>query len=249
MGTAEATQGSLLDGRLTFRQPATGYRTAIDPVLLAAAVPARAGDQIFEKGIGAGAAALCLLARVPGCTIIGEETDPVAAALASDNATANGMDGRLVVRSPAAGQDTLAADRQAFDHLMSNPPFWEAGSGNRSPHPAKAAAHHEGHIGIDRWVADLCRNGKRRASITMIYPAARAAVLITALSPLAGDLCLYPLWPKRGRPAKRLLVQARVGGKGPAHVLPGLVLHAEDGQFTEEAEAVLRGGQAIDLAG
>ena len=34
------TEGRLLGGRLIFRQSATGYRTAIDPVLLAAAVPA-----------------------------------------------------------------------------------------------------------------------------------------------------------------------------------------------------------------
>ena len=39
---ARVTDDSLLGGRVALRQPAEGYRVAIDPVLLAAAVPAAA---------------------------------------------------------------------------------------------------------------------------------------------------------------------------------------------------------------
>jgi len=245
MAKAETTKGYLLNGRLSFRQPATGYRTAIDPVLLAAAVPAKDGDRIFELGVGAGAAALCLLARVPGCTVTGEEIDPIAAALAVDNSTANGLAKRLTVRSPPQMQG--GSPERGFNHLMSNPPFWRAKSGNRSPYPSKASAHHEGEIGIDKWMRDLCRRGARRATVTAIYPAARVIDLVTALSPLAGSLSLFPLWPKERRQAKRVLVQARLGSMGPARLLPGLVLHSEDGRYTKEAEAVLREGKGIDL--
>ncbi|MCY4239894.1 MAG: methyltransferase [Rhodospirillaceae bacterium] len=246
MAKTETTRGYLLNGRLSFRQPAKGYRTGIDPVLLAAAVPARDGDRIFELGVGAGAAALCLLARVPGCTVTGEEIDPIAAALAVDNSTANGLAKRLIMRS-SSPQIQDGPPERGFDHLMSNPPFWRATSGNRSPYPSKASAHHEGEIGIDKWMRDLCRRGGRRATVTAIYPAARVTDLVTALSPLAGDLSLFPLWPKERRQAKRVLVQAHLGSMGPARLLPGMVLHSEDGRYTKEAEAVLREGKGIDL--
>ena len=36
---AEVTEDRLLNGRVRLRQPAEGYRAAIDPVFLAAAVP------------------------------------------------------------------------------------------------------------------------------------------------------------------------------------------------------------------
>ncbi|MBF0393554.1 MAG: methyltransferase, partial [Alphaproteobacteria bacterium] len=59
------TDDTLLDGRVRLRQPTHGYRAAIDPVFLAAAVPAGAGQRVLDAGCGAGAALLCLCARVP----------------------------------------------------------------------------------------------------------------------------------------------------------------------------------------
>ena len=41
---AETSLDHLLGGRVALVQPATGYRAAIDPVLLAAAVDAGAGE-------------------------------------------------------------------------------------------------------------------------------------------------------------------------------------------------------------
>ncbi|MDH3738917.1 MAG: methyltransferase, partial [Alphaproteobacteria bacterium] len=59
------TEDWLLNGRVRFHQPTNGYRVAIDPILLAATVVARAGDRALELGCGTGAAALCLHHRVP----------------------------------------------------------------------------------------------------------------------------------------------------------------------------------------
>src|SRR5262249_12899350 len=95
------------DGRVKAAQPATGFRSGLDAVMLAAAVPGRAGERALELGAGAGTASLCLAARVPGLTVTGVEIDPALAALAKDNAAANGLDGRRefrgggCVRSPA----------------------------------------------------------------------------------------------------------------------------------------------------
>ena len=47
------TRDTLLDGRIALHQPRDGYRAAIDPVFLAAAVPAPAGSRVLELGIGA----------------------------------------------------------------------------------------------------------------------------------------------------------------------------------------------------
>ena len=83
------TEDSLLGGRVRLRQPAEGYRAAIDPVLLAAAVPARAGEAVLDAGAGTGAATFCLAARVPGCRIVGLEIQRPLQRLASDTARYN----------------------------------------------------------------------------------------------------------------------------------------------------------------
>ena len=52
------TEGTLLGGAIRYGQPKTGYRTGIEPIFLAAAVPAHAGNQVLEAGTGAGAGLL-----------------------------------------------------------------------------------------------------------------------------------------------------------------------------------------------
>jgi len=79
-----------LGGRLTVAQPKTGYRAGVDPVLLAASVPAGRGESVLELGCGVGVASLCLAARVPGLKITGVEIQPDAAILDAQNAKHNG---------------------------------------------------------------------------------------------------------------------------------------------------------------
>jgi tRNA1Val (adenine37-N6)-methyltransferase len=50
MTTIETTFDAFLGGRITLEQPTKGYRAGVDPVLLAASVPARAGQSVLELG-------------------------------------------------------------------------------------------------------------------------------------------------------------------------------------------------------
>ena len=78
----ETTNDLFLGGKVTALQPAKGYRAGIDAVLLAASVPAKAGETVLELGCGVGVASLCLAARVEGVEITGVELQPEYAALA-----------------------------------------------------------------------------------------------------------------------------------------------------------------------
>jgi len=70
---AATTEDRLLNGRVRLRQSADGYRAAIDPVFLAAAVPPGGPCSVLDLGCGAGAATLCLLAR---CLRPDSQVDP-----------------------------------------------------------------------------------------------------------------------------------------------------------------------------
>ena len=48
--------------------------------------------------------------------------------------------------------------------------------------------------------------------------------------------------------AKRVIVRALAGTKGPLRLAAGLVLHKENGRHTAEADAILRHGGALRLA-
>jgi tRNA1(Val) A37 N6-methylase TrmN6 len=220
-------------------QPATGFRAGLDAVMLAAAVPARAGEQALELGAGAGTVGLCLAARVPGVAITGVEIDPALARLACDNAAANGMTARFIAADVFALPPKLKRD---FDQVFSNPPFH--GEGLRPADAARATAL------MDRgrlrdWLRAALQRTVSGGFFTAILRADRLNEALTAL-PERGVI-VFPLWPRAGVAAKRVIVQARKGSRAPFSLAGGLILHDGAGAWTAEADTVLRCGMALAL--
>ena len=91
------------------------------------------------------------------------------------------------------------------------------------------------------WARFLAAALRPRGSLSLILPAARLDAGMAALAAAGcGGTRLVPFWPRSGAPARRVLLQARRGGRGPARIGAGLVLHESDGRFSAAAEAVLR---------
>ncbi len=242
------SEDALLGGRVRLRQPVAGYRAAIDPVLLAAAVPAEPGEQVLDVGCGVGTAALCLAARVPGCRVFGIEIQRDLVRLAVDNVALNGAEGRVdvMVGDLTSPPPRLAAG--SFDHVMANPPYLEAGAEESAPDAAKAAATVESAGDLADWVGFCVRMARHKASVTFIHRADRLDALLAHLRAKAGGIVVFPLWPDANgeRPAKRVIVQARKGSGAPLRLAPGLALHA-GGAFTPSADAVLRAAAPLNL--
>jgi tRNA1(Val) A37 N6-methylase TrmN6 len=236
----------LLGGRVRLRQPLHGYRAAIDPVLLAAAVPAVEGDSVLDLGCGVGAAALCLLARLTGVRVTGLEVQPELAALARENAASNGFADRFtVVEGSLLAPPPLVQD--GYDHVMTNPPFLAEGSGTRAPVLSKATANmEEGEVDLGAWIKAAAKLLRPKGRLALIHRADRLGEVLNALGRRGlGEVRVLPLWPRAGRPAGRVIVTARKGVRTPLELLPGLVLHGEGGAYTEAAEAVLRRAEGV----
>lgn len=229
------------------RQPVFGFRAAIDPVLLAAAIPASEGEAILEAGLGTGAAALALLARVPGARVVGIERDPELAEIARDNAGLNGVAERLaVVCGDVADRATsrAAAVLGPFRHAMANPPYFRGGA--PSPDRLKQGAAQEcANAPLALWIAVLARRLLPRGTLTVILPPERLVEALAAFKTAGlGSTILFPFWPRAGAPARRVIVHGVKGGRGPLRLCAGLVLHEGEG-FTAQAQAVLRDGAAL----
>lgn len=240
----EITEDRLLDGRVLLRQPEEGYRAAIDPVLMAAAVAASEGEMVFDLGSGVGAASLCLAARVPGCRVFGLEMQPNLVALARQNIEINGFTGRVESMIGALQSPPPRLAPGSFHHVMTNPPF-NASEGTPSGNAGKDAANREGEVDLAAWMRFAVNMLRPKGSLTVIYRADRLDDLLAALHKKVGEIVITPLWPKRGRPAKRVLLKARKGIASPLILSAGLVLHEEDGRYTQLADDVLRRAKAL----
>lgn len=245
----EVTQDSLLDGRVRLLQPRRGHRVGSDAVLLAASVAAEAGEVVYDLGAGVGAVGLMVAARA-GASVVLVEREPFLVGLAHRNIGLNGFDERVKavaadILAPAAARRVAGLARESADMVVTNPPFLEEASARVSPSALRAAAHHLPQRGFERWIAaaaDLLKPGGRLA---LIHRADRLDLCLARLGRGFGEIAVRPVHPRAGEPAIRILVTAVKGSRAPPRLVPALVLHAQAGGFTAEAEAVHRGERLL----
>lgn len=241
------TRDAFLGGRLVIEQPRAGYRAATDPVFLAAACPAKAGDSVLELGCGVGTAALCLAARVPGVVLTGVERQGDYAALARSNAAVAGVEMGVVEADLALLPADLRA--QSFDHVLANPPFFAAGDGTAARDPGREAANRE-ETPLPVWIATARARLRPKGWLTLIHLAERLPECLSALEGF-GAVSVLPLQPRPGRDAGRVVIRARKGARAPFRLLAPLTIHEgtahgrDAPDYSPIAEAVLRHGAAL----
>jgi tRNA1(Val) A37 N6-methylase TrmN6 len=251
--TAGFTDDAVLGGSLRLKQPARGHRFGHDAILLAAACPARAGDQVVDLGAGVGAAGLALAARVDGCIVTLVEIDPALAALAADNAQRNGLAARVraVALDSAAPSRAFAAAglrQESVARVLMNPPFNAAMRQRVSPDRSRRLAHVAGAATLSVWVKTAARLLRPRGTLSLIWRADGIAEVLAALAPAFGSVMVLPVHPKPDASAIRILARASKAGRAPLELLPGFVLADRSGRPTPEAEAVLRAKSGLPLA-
>ena len=254
--TREVTRDAFLDGRFTASQPKSGPRAAIDALFLAAAVPAVPGKKqhILEAGAGSGVASLALCARVVDVRVTGVEIQTGFVEMARENAALNDMHDRLHfleadVTSAWTDLERAGLQRESFDHAAANPPYYVRGTIREPAEPATARAYGSDPDDLERWIKFLTTIVAPGGTVTLIHRPQLLAELLDLLKGRFGGLRVFPLFPSEGSAATRVLVQGVKGSKAPLELLHGMILHEAGGGYTLEADAVLRGGQALELTG
>jgi tRNA1(Val) A37 N6-methylase TrmN6 len=249
------TEDTFLGGALQVLQPADGYRAGLDAVLLAAAAPLFCDrvQQVLDVGAGAGVVGLAIACRLSTAEVTLLEKETALAELAGANIARNGLTDRVRILNgdatiPLGRQPHLGALAEAFDHVLANPPYQIEGTGTPAATHLKAAAHSMPRADLDSWLRFMAAMTRPGGSATMIHRAESLGPVLTAFSGRFGRLLVFPLFPRAGEPAHRVLVQGIKGSRAPLRLMPGLVLHEAGHGFRPEVDAILRGGSALDLA-
>lgn len=213
----------------------------MDAALLAATCDAMPGQRVLEPGCGVGGALLAAATRRADALFQGVERDDVAAMLAGENVSLNGLAARVGVMKGDVEAGFRALNLPVFDAVMANPPYFDDPNALRAPSPTKSGAW-MADGGLAAWTGFCLKAVREGGTITMIHRADRLADILALLAPKAGSFRIRPVAPFVDAPAKRVIVRAIKTGKAPLVLLPPLVMHDRDGgKHTVEAEAILRG--------
>ncbi len=242
------TQDDFLGGQVQIWQPRQGYRAGVDPVLLAAAIPAQAGERVLELGCGGGQALLCLAARVPGLVLTGVELQAEYADLARRNAAQNGQEIAVIEGDLAALPAEL---RQCqFDHVLANPPYYRAGAHSPAEDVGRQIAL-GGDTPLECWVETAAKRLGHKGYLHMIQRADRLPEMLTASTGVLGSIEVLPLAARAGRAAELVLLRARKGGRADFRLHAPLILHEglrhlkDEESYRPEISAILRRGAAL----
>ena len=176
------------------------FQLSTDSMVLADFCTLPPRSAVCDLGCGCGSLSLLLCGKYPQAQLTGMELQEEAAALAQENAVQNGLSDRLRILCGDLREHRTLLPHSSFDAVVSNPPYYPAGSGGVSDSPALAAARTERFCTLD----DLCacaawllRSGGR---FFVVHKPERLAELICALS------------RRRLEPKRLRLVRHQAGG-------------------------------------
>lgn len=247
--THSAEKIHLLDKKVALWQPAQGYKASTDSVFVAAACPVKAGQTVLDMGCSAGNITFPLLWRVPKAVITGLDIQQDYLDLAIKNKEESFPHSQLDFIHADIRNFTIANARQRFDHVVTNPPYLEAGTHLTSPDKGKAIAR--GHNAAENtqtlkeWLDTAHSVLKSGGTLTLIHRADTTDDIIRRLGKRFGAIDIFPLYSKRGQDAKRVIIRAIKDRKTPSRLRAGIIVHNNDGTYTADADNILRSGAPI----
>lgn len=229
---------------ITMIQPENGFRLGADSILLAQFLSLPKGAKVADLGSGCGTLGLLLCASDAACAVTGVEIDGEAHRLALENIARNGLEGRLSSVPGDVREIRALLPAGSFSCVISNPPYFPAGSGTASRENAAARSEKTLSIGeLCAAAAWLLPNGGRFA---LAYRPERLCDLFCAMRE-------HGVEPKRVQfvrhsadsPVFLALVEGRRGGRPGLTFLPDFCVYTPDGAETEAYRAACHRGEQL----
>lgn len=252
MNDVDFTSDNFLGGRLVLKQPKKGYRVTSDSVYLAAAIAVNKGQTVLDVGAGTGAILSCLAARLQteadNIVMHGIEIQPELLSFAKENAENNAFNSMINYFPGDIFTDVEGCNPNSYDHVVSNPPYYEKGSVTVSPYKTKAVAHGNDMLDLKNWIKRCMRMVKPKGHLTIVHRVDHMDEIITALGNSFGSIIIFPFYSKYGKEANRVIIRAQKDGKGLLSLKSGLIVHKSDGNYTDDAENILRHAQYLNIS-
>ncbi len=192
-------QVSLFRGFLRFYQPKS-FKVSITQVVFIKRVKVKGGEKVGDFGAGFGFLSL-YLAKKYSVKVYAYEKDPLMFGLLKENIKLNSLEGKVIPIN-----EDIRNIKEKFDKVVSNPPFYNF----QGPNPYTF----EGNITLKELIEVAESSLRDYGDLYLILPAFRLYECFHYFKRLKPKQ-IFPLYPKRGKPCRYVIVRAKNNAKSP----------------------------------
>jgi len=182
---------------------------------------------------------LLLCARAQDTTFDAFEIQPDVADMAQRSVRLNGLEGRIRIHHADCRDAAAIIGHERCHLVVSNPPYTKGGAGLVSPEQTRALSRSDSDCPLPEWIAACGRLLKNGGRLCCVFPAPRFLELCDAMRAARIE-------PKRVRfvvaressSPKLVLVEGLKGARSGLHLLPMLITHDAQGNFTQEMRRI-----------
>ena len=230
----EVTLDDLQNGYYIY-QATDGFRFGVDAVFLSEFAKVKPGESVLDMGTGNGIIPILLAAKTKGKHFCGLEIQPYSACLARESVEYNSLGDRIEIVNGDIKEAFAIFGNEAFDVIVSNPPYMAAEHGLRNEADAKYVARHEALCSFEDIASQTSKVVRTRGRVYIIHRPQRLAELIITLAK-------YKLETKRLRfihsyidkEPVMVMIEALKGGNPGMRIDKPLIVYEKNGEYTKE---------------
>lgn len=226
----------MMRGRRIFQRDGE-FCFSIDSVLLAHFPSLKTNFKVLDLGTGTGVIPLLIADEIAHVHAI--ELNPIMASTARRSVTLNGLDDRITIIEGDYREPKKFFRAESFDLVTVNPPYRALGSGEVNQSIGIANARHEFTATLDDVIRAARFALKYHGRLCMIHIAERLCEIVDCLHRHQFEMKrLRLIQPKFDRPPNLMLIEAMVGARSGLKILPPLIVHNDDGSYSEEIKKI-----------
>ncbi|GAF66538.1 O-methyltransferase [Bacillus sp. TS-2] len=216
------------------------FSFSIDAVLLGrfVRVPIQKGN-ILDLCTGNGIVAILLTTRTKA-TIDALDIQPELVELANRNVSLNQKGNQVSILEGDLNDLPASVQQKKYDVVTCNPPYFEKGQAlEKNLNPHFAIARHELHCTLEDVIRVCSEQVKYKGKVAIVHrPERMTDILLLMRKYQLEPKRMQLVYPKEGKSANMVLIEAIKGGKAGLETLSPLMVFDEDDQYTERFKEV-----------